>query len=267
MNVHLPQIGPEAIIALAGDWHGNVAHAEHSIYTAANSGASVLIQLGDFGVWPGSKGQHYLDAVSTAARTAGLDVYFLDGNHEDFDQLYAVDIDEITGLRNMRPGVIHLPRGSRWEWEGLRFCALGGATSLDRGARQVGLSWWPQEAITATQAATVVDEGTTDVLLTHDCPEGVTIPGIDRLSSLRRWPETELRAAWGHRELLAEIVSALTPTHIFHGHFHQDYETTCVLHTAGVTAVRGLADDTAGLDSSLLMVRLSDLKQVSANNR
>lgn len=251
-------------VALAGDWHGNAAHAQQMIYRAANEGAGALIQLGDFGIWPGAKGERFLDAVSLAAQTSGLPVYFIDGNHEDFDQLLALPVDPVTGLRPVRPGVWHLPRGSRWVWNGLQFCALGGATSLDRPNRIEGLSWWRQEAISLEEASQVVSGGLTDILLTHDCPEGVAIPGIDKLSSLRRWPEQELRTAWAHREQLAAIVSELRPTHLFHGHFHNHYVSDSELHGMGFTRVEGLADDTAGLEGSLIFIDLQELKEASA---
>lgn len=249
-------------VAFAGDWHGNLGCAESVIRSASAAGAEVLVQLGDFGFWPGAKGQAFLDGVSAAATEAGIAVLVVDGNHEDFDQLYEIEIDPTTGLRLVRPGVWHLPRGSRWAWGGVRFGALGGATSLDRPYRAQGRSWWPQEELTRSEVASAVAEGELDVLVCHDCPSGVSIPGIYHRDSSRTkgWPMEELYRAWDHRDLLAEACSALAPTHIWHGHFHVDYLTATGVF-GPITRVRGLSEDGDDLARKLEVVELSSLAE------
>lgn len=244
--VTFPFAEPERVL-LAGDWHGSSHEAELRIAYAADAGCPVLIQLGDFGVWPGDSGRRYLDLVS--AVSVGCDVVTLvvDGNHEDFDQLLSLPVDPATGLRPLAPSVWHLPRGSRWSWAGARFTALGGGTSLDRSVRTPHETWWPQEAITPEQAQAVMAEAECDVLLTHDCPEGVPIPGTDRESSLEFWPEQELRTAWAHRELLAEVAAVLRPTHLWHGHFHMPYRCDVELVPGVRTRAQGLGAEFQGL--------------------
>ena len=247
-------------VAFAGDWHGNGRFAAHAIAGARAAGAQMVVQLGDFGVWSGALGQRYLDVVDLAASRAGVIVAFIDGNHEDFDLLESFDVND--GLRRLRDGVWHIPRGTRWTWEGLRFVALGGGTSLDRGRRTPGLSWWYQEAVTPAQAEQVIADGPGDVFLTHDCPDGVVIPGIDRESSLKSWPERELRAAWAHRDLLALVASVVAPTHLLHGHFHIRYTAQARLSSGALTLVEGLADD--GGDGNWIVV---DLAEMAAESR
>jgi predicted phosphodiesterase len=74
-------------ILVVGDAHGNSAFMEKQIRRAGDRGISTLLQLGDFGVWPGRGGDTYLDAISAAAVLHDVDVRFIDGNHEDFFQL------------------------------------------------------------------------------------------------------------------------------------------------------------------------------------
>ena len=93
----------------------------------------------------------------------------------------------------------------------------------------------------------VMAEGECDVLLTHDCPEGVPIPGTDRDSSLEFWPEQELRTAWAHRELLAEVATALRPTRLWHGHFHMPYRCDVELVPGVRTRAQGLGAEFQGL--------------------
>ncbi len=258
-DVTVPVADPGSFVC-AGDWHGSLRAASAAVMSAAARGVPVVVQVGDFGLWSGPDGEAFLDGVSKVAVRGGVQVLWLDGNHEDFDLLETFPVDASTGLRPVRDNVTHVPRGSRWEWSGLRFAAVGGATSLDVARRTPGRSWWAQEALTARQAEEVVAGGGCDVLLCHDCPEGVPIPGIDRASALRRWPESALRAAWAHRELLAAVAAELGPTHVFHGHFHVRYTATVDLWGARATVVQGLGDDSGvGDGSNRVLVRLDAL--------
>lgn len=230
------------VVCFAGDFHGNTRWAVHVLAEAKRAGARAVLQLGDFGLWPGSAGMRFLHDISAAAAEHELPVLWVDGNHEDFDQLedYPIGPD---GLRRIRPWIWHLPRGFRWTWSGLRFAALGGATSLDRPARTPHVSWWPGEEITWADAQRAVEGGETDVLLTHDCPAGVDIPGLPPASV---WPPEELRRANAHRALLRTVVDELRPTHLFHGHFHSRYDAELPLPGGPAVAVTGLDCDGTG---------------------
>ena len=242
MDIMWPFPEPDRVM-FAGDWHGNIRAADSAIMAAGATGVPLVFQLGDFGFWAGSEGKQYLDHISVLAQKHGVNVAWIDGNHENFELLYQLPIDPDTGLRKIRDRLYHVPRASRWKWSDVQFTALGGGTSLDRLSRTPGRSWWAEETITYAQAEKVCNAGQTDVLLTHDCPDSVPIPGIDRLSSLRFWPETELRTAWAHRELLDQVVQVVQPTHIFHGHFHVPYMVEVSLCPQGQTSVVGLGDD------------------------
>lgn len=52
--------------------------------------ADLILQVGDFGIWPGRGGQLYLEAGDQALAEAGLRLWFIDGNHEDFEQLLTI---------------------------------------------------------------------------------------------------------------------------------------------------------------------------------
>src|SRR5262245_45957967 len=115
-----------ARIAFAGDWHANTRWGISAIQFAAEQGAEVIIQLGDFGY---EFRPAFLDGLERALVRTGLRLLFVDGNHEDFPTLlrYPVRSD---GLRRLTDRVWHLPRGFRWVWGGLRWLALGGAHSV-----------------------------------------------------------------------------------------------------------------------------------------
>jgi hypothetical protein len=130
------------------------------------------------------------------------------------------------GLRRLSDWVWHLPRGTRWTWHGLRFVALGGAHSVDGiWRRQQNLLWQREERITPADVARTVAGGPADVLVAHDCPTGIAIPGIDvGREQPPPFPEIELLRAGEHRQILREVVNQIRPRVIWHGHYHVAYE-------------------------------------------
>lgn len=266
--VNLPvQLGER--FALAGDWHGNTTHVTQVLHALANEGVRAVVQLGDFGLWPGPAGERYLRELQTVASRCGVSILWLDGNHEDFTQLAATPLDPRYRVHRFSEHIWHLPRGARFTVEtndgAVRFCAVGGATSLDRASRVPGVSWWAEEEITAEQVYQIGLGGETDVLLSHDCPAGVEIPGIVHRTYSRQWPMRELERAWEHRERLAELAHVLRPTHIFHGHFHSSYESET--GAFGVrTLVTGLSDDGSSM-ANIQIIESAELGKDVARRR
>ncbi|MEI6624448.1 MAG: metallophosphoesterase family protein, partial [Actinomycetes bacterium] len=108
-RVTWPTGDPQAVV-LAGDWHGDLHIADAVLRSARDTGADLVIQLGDFGMWTGPPGARFLDHVDARAAAAGVLVAWLDGNHEDHDFLEDFPIDPATGLRPVRENVWHVPR-------------------------------------------------------------------------------------------------------------------------------------------------------------
>lgn len=224
-------------IAIAGDWHGNPAWARHAIEYAVDEGAEHIIHLGDFGYWSfannrGSDTWQYLRRVNEALDKAGIDLWWLDGNHENHDDLALLrdkhGIDAPIQLPEW-DHIHYLPRGYRWEWWGKTFMALGGAWSIDRFLRKEGKGWWPGELITDDQLAYAKREPSVSVIFSHDCPQGVNIPGIGPDSKPRGgadlWPLDMLAGAARHRERLREVLDVHWPRVWYHGHYHVAHET------------------------------------------
>lgn len=232
-------------VLFAGDWHGDLSWAATCVGLADMSNVDAIVQLGDFGVWPGRSGKVFLDGLNTALADARLTCYFIDGNHEDFPQLREYPIGS-DGTRVVRPYIRHLPRGFRWWWSGMSFLALGGATSLDRAERVEWVNWWRDEEITVADVYASLSGGHTDVMLTHDCPAGVDIPGLST-----HWPRAALRRANQHRAVLADVVKAVNPERLVHGHFHVGYNSTF-----RNTQVIGLASN--GMEANTMVVDLHE---------
>lgn len=261
-------LGNHARVAVAGDWHGSSAAATQVLYKASNEGVTAVFQLGDFGLWPGRPGKSFLNAVNSAAKTTGIQVYWLDGNHEDFDRLERRRRDELP-LTEFGEHLFHLARGTRWTLGDIRFCAVGGATSLDRASRIPHQSWWPQEELTGPQLYDIAAAGQTDVLLTHDVSNEIDVPGIIHRQYTPQWPRQELERAWLHRERLGELTAVLAPTHLFHGHFHTPY-TKRQRTSFGEVQATGLADNFY-VDANFMVIDVEqlavDVASIRAANR
>jgi hypothetical protein len=238
----LSQLTDARRVLLCGDWHGNSQFARKSFAYARKHDCDVIIQLGDFGIWPGLAGEIFREDISAYAGTIPL--FFIDGNHEDFSWLNAQPLDA-DGLRPLARGLTHIPRGFRWtDIAGETWLALGGATSLDRPQRTQGVSWWSEEEITLEQSYAAVAGGHADIMLTHDCPTGTDIPGIYHRQYVPYWDRIELERAWNHRDNLRRIVEEIRPSTLYHGHFHTRYSGKLVADYD--CTVIGLADDSSG---------------------
>lgn len=241
-------------IAFLGDVHMNGPWTRQVVEHAIEQHADVVIQLGDFGY---TFSASFLIAVETVLAKVGIPLLFVDGNHEAFPILLNYPIGH-NGLRKITNHIWHLPRGFRWEWGDVRFLALGGAYSVDRPWRVPGKSWWRDEGITPGDVAVAIAEGPADVLISHDCPTGVTIPGIDDCSGQPPFPLAELVRANEHRQLLRQVVDAVQPRAIWHGHYHVDYSATVDLGY-GPVLVTGLDCDATQLEQNVRLMYLDEL--------
>lgn len=210
-------------VMVAGDWHGNFLWATSVIRQAPRllpgEERRIILHLGDFGIWPGPGGKRYVQEVEKACRAAGAEIWFVDGNHEDFTQVRSFD-PHMSRYRY----VTHLPRGWRWQWHGREWLALGGAASVDKAVRHEGISWWPEEEITREEAAAFSATGHADVMVTHDCPSGVRHSFAPPPSF---WADRDLARSDAHRKRLQGVVNAVQPRWLMHGHLHRAYQREC----------------------------------------
>jgi predicted phosphodiesterase len=252
----LSEEGSPDQIAVAGDWHGNLAWATRVLNWVSQQGIRVLVHTGDFGFWCEGvlRTELYLDGVNKVCEELDMVVLWVDGNHEDHERLHRVPVDESMGVRVIRDRVIHLPRGFRWTWHGKKWLALGGAASVDKNARIEGRDWWPGEVISSAEAERVISEGRADVMVTHDAPDRVNIPGITDREHSPFTPEIQ-RYADNHRALVGAVVDEVKPTVLFHGHMHRRYQFLRVTDTAR-TLVVGLDCDGSTLDDNVRVVSL-----------
>lgn len=239
-------------IAFAGDWHANGRWAAYAIGHAAEQGAQAIVHCGDYGYHFNS---WYLLDVEKALRKAGIELWFIDGNHEDYDTLHKFPVIDEQGARKITKRVRHIPRGYHWNWNGVKFLGCGGAHSIDHARRTLGKSWWLQERITEEDEHRCYAAGQADVLVTHDAPQGIQVPGLHgNLDVLNQSMADE------QRERLRRIAMACQPQTIVHGHHHISYESTVWFGDHGPVQVRGLDCDGTWLEANLWIVDTADLR-------
>lgn len=204
-------------IYLTGDTHGAVPFGPHSQdgvlkrFNTENfpeqremTKEDLVIVLGDFGlVWNREKESAQEKNALDWLEEKPFSLCFIDGNHENFDRLYALPEEEWQGGRVhvLRPSVRHLCRGQVFTLSGLSFFTFGGAACHDiqdgvldpetdagkirrwrkdpsKRFRVRGYSWWPQELpaeeereegrLSLARAGWKVDH-----VLTHDLPNSI----------------------------------------------------------------------------------------------
>lgn len=219
-------------ILLAGDWHGNTSAARRAIDYALRHGCSKIVQLGDFGYWEHtSEGARYLWKLERMLGSADVELYFVDGNHDNHPLLWRMYPPLENGFSKVREQLFYCPRGHRWEWDGVRFLACGGAYSIDKDRRLASehklkkprTRWWPTEMIRPEDIERSSLGGKVDVVFSHDCPAGVEIPGIHAMDK-QIFPDSNM-----NREYLRRVVLNTKPRLICHGHYHVRYRSSLAL--------------------------------------
>lgn len=158
-------------ILILGDTHGQWGDLNIVIARALRKHPDItaFVQVGDMGyAWPGGQPFKFLktymdDALLEKAESTPF--YWLDGNHENHDQL-----DADGGA--YQPNMIYQARGSIRELdEGKRAMFFGGASSIDKSMRIEGKSWWPQESIKYGQVLSALQQpGPIDIMFSHEYP-------------------------------------------------------------------------------------------------
>ena len=194
------------MIYITGDCHSDFTrlNTENFPEQKEMTKEDYVIICGDFGgVWDkdvSGKGEKWwLDWLENKPFTT----LFVDGNHENFDRLYGLPVENWKGgkIHRVRPSVIHLMRGQIFNLDNLKIFAFGGASSHDidggilelddpkykekkkkldkdwRPYRINHISWWKQELPSKEE----MDEGirnlsanknAVDYIVTHCCSSG-----------------------------------------------------------------------------------------------
>lgn len=157
------------MIAFLGDIHGDAHSLRARVRDAYERGATALVQVGDFGVYPSTMAD-----LMDVAEASPIPIYFIDGNHEDYRMIAAFPSSE---PKELSAGLTYVPRGVVVDIGGVRIGFLGGAGSIDYSYRTAGRDWWPsEEQVKDFEVDRLIESGPVDVLVTHTPPRSL----IDR---------------------------------------------------------------------------------------
>jgi hypothetical protein len=241
-------------LMLTGDWHRNMRWASRMVQHAADNGVDTILQLGDFGFWPDDDGTDpYVAQLSKQLEQSGIRLFWLDGNHENHDAIRA-------GMAEDRGPVVYLARGFRWRWWGKEWMAVGGGVSVDKSWRTPGVDWFDREMLSPEEFEYCCRPGDVDVIVSHDCPAGIQVPGWhaeEKQGLANGFPPEAVAESEAHRALLAAICEVTAPAHLFHGHYHSRYRDELALGTA----VCGLDKDGSSAEKNTLIVTAEDLNR------
>jgi len=152
------------MILLICDTHCYFDTVNKQIEYAENSlglDVSCVIHLGDFGIYR----SHLHDFFIKNGKRFRRPLYFIDGNHEDFDALPWL-------VKKYEDFFTYLPRGTVHTIAGYRFLALGGAAYMDSMITQKGAVITDQQI----EECLTIPRDDVDIILTHDCPAGIGMP-------------------------------------------------------------------------------------------
>lgn len=195
-------------ILILGDVHGQWKAANKLIKRGLKDHPDIthIVQVGDLADhWPKGKAGWTRWNVEQAT---SLPVHWLDGNHDNHDEL------EENG-RTPNPYLIYQPRGSVLEIDGYRMMFMGGASSIDKDDRLADMKqgtrkiWWDQESITHKQfEVAMAVEGPLHAIFSHDKPDCI---------------ETSFQAfrfGMSDRLALQGLLEHFRPPFWFWGHYH-----------------------------------------------
>lgn len=215
-------------VYVTGDMHGSAYRLSPGTMRFFLHGAKkelgaedIVIVCGDFGMpWAGGPAADAkaLDRLAQQPFT----ILFIDGNHENFDLLEKLPVEEKFGgqVHKVRGNIYHLLRGEIYNICGRTFFAFGGAASVDRGLKVAHESWWPQEVCTEEEKARALANlekcgYCVDYVLTHAAPERFILKKFSK----------KLIAPCPNSRFLSYLETKLKYKKWYFGHYHIDNQS------------------------------------------
>lgn len=150
-------------------------------------------------------------------------ILFCDGNHECFDRLNKLPSEFMFGsdVGVVNKNVFHLRRGRVYHIDNKSFFVMGGASSIDKEDRILGISYWADEVpdyndFNRANKNLDMYEGKVDYVLSHACPVAVK-----SLIHTYKWLYPDPT-----EDLLSALDERLTYKKWFFGHYHLDKEVS-----------------------------------------
>ena len=213
---------------LKGDIHGNLFEVIDFINRFNLGKNDNIIILGDCGIaWRKDKKDLVQNIKLWNECGNGVKLYFIDGNHENFNILNSLPIENNMG--KIADNIYHLRRGQVYEFENKKILVCGGADSIDKYRRIENFTWWKEETI-SQETIDDIPAGHYDYVLTHCCPRSVFEKNRIYLSTLQFLDENKINHS--SEDMLEQLKNKITFDHWFFGHYHinrnLDEKFTCL---------------------------------------
>lgn len=242
------------LIGFFGDWHGNTHYAQRILHRISlnekMTKPDIYIHVGDFGFFNDNQGKKFVKVVEEELAKQDREMWVVLGNHEDYHLTATYPFDE-RGLQKVSDHLYIVPRGYAWEWNKVKFGALGGAYSVDRKWRKLNESYWLEEEITEADYLKTMENGPYHVLVTHDTAFLPNEKPSEFVSEA-----DELASAVSRRYVKDVLLNHQVKLNI-HGHHHKFYEKEIL---NGQTHVVGLACDGSPFDKNYYVLDLDLFK-------
>ena len=213
---------------LKGDIHGNLFEVIEFINRFELGENDNIIILGDCGIaWRKDRKDLDQNIKLWNECSNGVKLYFLDGNHENFNILNSLPIENNMG--KIADNIYHLRRGQIYEFEGKKILVCGGADSIDKYRRVENFTWWKEETI-SQETIDSIPAGHYDYVLTHCCPRSIFDNNRVYLSTLQFLDESKINH--NSEDMLEQLKDKITFDHWCFGHYHincnLDNKFTCL---------------------------------------
>lgn len=213
-------------IAFIGDIHGRIFHTIAALImwqTKYKEKLDMIIQVGDFAAYPNPDEEllkdkfiqqdpteldfsKYINAngklkedLRYASSYLKCPIYFLRGNHEDFEWLKLISNDgNIIANVDDYNLVQYVPDGKVMEVNGIKVAFLGGIETAEREERSINEDIY-NELIDKYKSREI------DILVTHDAPYGVAIGFKGQVQGSKK---------------ITKLVEILQPKFLIAGHYH-----------------------------------------------
>ena len=216
-------------IYLTGDIHGemSVNRCSHKRWLEGRNLTKddYLIIAGDFGLIyhpeQTSAERYWLKWLAERP----FSVLWVDGNHENFDRLNQLPLENKFGglVGRVADSIFHLRRGEIYQIQDKKILAFGGAASSDKIHRVEHISWWKEEVPSYQDMDHCLEnlykhQNEVDIIVAHTCP-------FSLVSILLAWTKKyEGREIDPTTKMLEHIVSTTKFSDFYCGHWHIDRE-------------------------------------------
>ena len=162
------------MIYITGDTHGG--YDVDTILRRDFNKDDVLIICGDFGyIFQINKRYYEVEQLDRDYFLECVDctVLWVDGNHENFERINQLPIEEKYGgkVHKVTDNCYHLIRGEKYDINGYKFLAIGGAESHDMHRRTEFVNWWKEESIIDEDIEkAIANSKDIDFVLSHTAP-------------------------------------------------------------------------------------------------